>query len=53
LGDSILLELLIEVASRSVDDLRGLGDVPGVVAQLLYQVRALGRVLELAKRAAG
>ena len=42
LRDLVLLELLVEVAARRVDDFGGLRDVPAVLAQLGDQVRALG-----------
>ena len=50
-GDRVLLELLVEVAARRADDLGGLRDVPGVLAQLLDEELPLGRLLELAQRA--
>src|SRR5688572_14466706 len=46
----VLLQLLVEIAAWGVDDLRGLRDVPAVLTQLLYEIGALGGVLELAQR---
>ena len=43
----VLLELLVEVASRRADHLGRLRDVPAVLAQLLHEIRALGGFLEL------
>jgi hypothetical protein len=51
LRDAVLLELLVEVAAGRADHLGGLRDVPVVLAQLLDEERALGRLLELAQRA--
>src|SRR5512139_4108977 len=53
LPDVVLLELLVQVAARRADDLGGLRDVPAVLAQLLHQVGALGRLLELPERTRG
>ena len=41
LRDLVLLELLVKVASRRVDDFRGLRDVPAILAQLVDEKRAL------------
>src|SRR5688572_10266126 len=51
LRDLILLQLLVQIAPRGVDDFRGLRDVPPILAQLGHEVCALGVVLELAERA--
>src|SRR6266545_2396379 len=51
LRDSVLLELLVQIAPRGPDDLRGLRDVPVVLAELADQEGALGRLLELAQGA--
>src|ERR1700752_4861012 len=48
--DPVLFQLLVEIAARRVERLRGLRDVPVVFAQLLHQERALGGLLELAQR---
>ena len=48
--DPVLLELLVEVAARGVDDLGGLGDVPAGLAELFEQEGFLGPLLELAER---
>ena len=50
LGDLVLLELLIEVAPRCIDDLGGLRDVPPVLTQLRHEIRPLGAVFELSQR---
>ena len=42
LRNPILLELLVQVAARGVDDLGGLRDIPPGLAQLLNEKRALG-----------
>jgi hypothetical protein len=47
--DAVLFELLVEVATRRVDYVRGLRDVPAILAKLLHQERAFSRVLELAQ----
>jgi hypothetical protein len=51
LRDPVLLELLVEIASRGPDDLGGLRDVPVVLAELLDEKRTLGNLLELAEGA--
>src|SRR5215510_14205259 len=48
--DAVLLELLVQIAARRVDDLGGFRDVPGVLAQLLHEIRALGGVFERTQR---
>src|SRR2546430_5770929 len=45
--DSVLLDLLVEVRPRRVDRLRGLGDVPAVLAQFREDERFLCFVLEV------
>src|SRR5262249_12392805 len=51
LRNLVLLELLVEIAARRVDDLGGLRDIPAVLAQLGNEIRALRAVLELAQGA--
>src|SRR5215510_7174221 len=50
LFDSVLFELLVQIAAGRVDDLGGLRDVPGILAQLLHEIRPLGGVFERSKR---
>jgi hypothetical protein len=50
LGDLILLEFLVQIAARRVDGLRGLRDVPAILAQLADEEGAFGVVFELAQR---
>src|SRR5690348_5045752 len=40
LRDLVLLEFLVQIAARRVDDLRGFRDVPAVLAQLRDEERA-------------
>src|SRR3954447_24104739 len=42
----VLVELLVEVAARSVDRLGRLGDVPVVLLQLVEEEHALGQIAE-------
>src|SRR5687768_10044554 len=51
LFDPVLLELLVEVAARGINDFGRLRNVPAVLAKLLHQIRPFGRVLELPERA--
>src|SRR5258708_39866598 len=53
LRDGVLLELLVEVAARRADDLGGLGNVPGVLPELLDEKLTLGGLLELAQGPGG
>src|SRR6185369_14588559 len=48
--DVVLLDLLVEVRPRRVDRLRGLRDVPAMLAQLGEDERLLCLVLELLQR---
>src|SRR5689334_9001921 len=50
LPDRVLFELLVEIAPWRPDHLRGLRDVPPVLAQFFDQIRTLGRFLELPQR---
>ena len=50
LGNTVLLQLLVQVAAGGVDDLGGAGDVPGVFAEFLHEPRTFGGLLELAQR---
>src|SRR5436190_2627678 len=50
LRNLILLEFLVEIAPRRVDDFGGFRDVPAVLAEFPDQERALGVVFELAQR---
>src|SRR5262245_51149285 len=50
LAQSVLLQLLVEVAARSVDRLGGGGDVPVEFPELFHEELALGGVLELLQR---
>src|SRR5205085_6193553 len=45
LGDLVLLEFLVQIAARRVDDFGGLRDVPPVLAELRDEIGALGTVL--------
>ena len=51
LRDPILLELLVQIAARRVDQVGRLRDVPAGLAQLLHEERPLGHFLVLAQRA--
>src|SRR5258708_31578117 len=53
LRDGVLLELLVQVATRRADHFGGLRDVPGVLTQLLDEKLPLRGLLELAERARG
>jgi len=50
--DPVLFELLVKIAAGRVNHLGGLRDVPVVFAELLYEVRPLGGVLELTQGSA-
>src|SRR4029434_2689807 len=50
LADLILLKLLVQVAARRADHFGRARDVPAVLAELLHQEGALGRLLELTQR---
>src|SRR5207344_1470497 len=51
LRDGVLLELFVEIAAWSADDLRRFRDVPGIFAELVDQERPFGGFLELAESA--
>src|SRR5437588_8520916 len=50
LRNLILLEFLIEITARRVDDLGRLRNVPAVLTELLDEICALGHVLESTER---
>ena len=50
LRDLILLEFLVQVASRRIDDFSRFRNVPAVLAQLRHQERPFGVVLEFTQR---
>ena len=51
LRDSVLLQLLVQIAARRADHFRRLRDVPVVLAEFADEERPLGGLLELAQRA--